>query len=107
MTKNGGGDKPLVPFEAVIYTGDPETTPFDAVRGPLKVQLVELDILTTRKNEGYAGAAPEDPWSNYRSAESFGLTALDSALLRFAEKHNRVGTLYSGRGEDKVGESIR
>jgi hypothetical protein len=75
--------------------------------GPLDTYLRELDLLTTHKNEGYAGRNPVDPWANYRSAERWGLTALDSALLRFAEKHNRAAVLYSHNGVDRVGEGLR
>lgn len=87
-------------------SGQPSGAP-GVVEGPLTLQLLALDNLTTRKNEGYAGADPVDPWSNYRSAEAFGLSALDSAILRFAEKHNRIAILYSKRGLDRVGEGMR
>jgi hypothetical protein len=56
---------------------------------PLGLVLEELDQLVAKKNEGYAGRAPLDPWANYRSAERLGLTALDSLMLRLAEKRNR------------------
>lgn len=114
--------KPLVAFEAVEYTGpgtrryaeDPGATEYSGpytklryVGGPLAAWLKELDTLVLRKNAGYAGHTPTDLWANYRGAQTFGLTALDSALLRFGEKHNRAGILYSGRGTDEVGESLR
>jgi hypothetical protein len=87
-----------------VYHG---VTPEQRVRGPLAARLVELDRLTTRKNEGYAGAAPADPWANYNSAPAWGRTGLDSVLLRFEEKRNRASVLYSGRGADRVGEGLR
>jgi len=74
---------------------------------PLLRLLAELYDLTGRKNEGYAGATPADPWANYRSAEAWGLTALDCDLPRFTEKNNRAAVLYSQRGADRVGESLR
>jgi hypothetical protein len=69
--------------------------------------LDEAADLVDRKNEGYAGVDPVDPWSNYRGAEAWGLTALDSALLRFDEKRNRAAVLYGGFGLDRVGEPLR
>jgi hypothetical protein len=74
---------------------------------PIAAGLQELDTLISAKNEGYAGASPEDPWANYRSAERLGLTALDSVMLRLAEKRNRSEVLYSHRGTDRVGEGLR
>jgi hypothetical protein len=74
---------------------------------PIADKLVELDALVDAKNEGYAGHGAPDPWANYRSAERLGLTALDSAMLRLAEKRSRSEVLYSGRGADRVGESLR
>jgi hypothetical protein len=93
-----------------VYSQTPDYGLFRAravVSGPLKARLIELDKLTTAKNEGYAGADPVDPWSNYRGFVAFGRTALDSALARFNEKHNRAAVLYSKRGADRVGESLR
>jgi hypothetical protein len=74
---------------------------------PLADLLVELDGLCRAKNSGYAGDSPADPWSNYRSATRLGFTALDSALLRLEEKHNRFGVLWRRAGRDLVGESLR
>ena len=73
---------------------------------PLAALLVQVDDLCSRKNDTYSGGS-KDPWSNYRSAEDLGLSTLDSAMMRFVEKVNRIKAIYSGRSVDRVGEPIR
>jgi hypothetical protein len=55
------------------------------------------------KNSDYS--ADTDPLSNFRMAETVGLTPLDGVLVRMSDKWSRIGQLR--RGKKPKNESLR
>jgi hypothetical protein len=66
--------------------------------------LKEAADLHERKNNGYA--KDNDPLSNLRLAEGFGLPPHMGVLIRMSDKFSRIQELSKGK-VDKVGESIK
>ena len=66
--------------------------------------LDEIADLHERKNNGYA--KDNDPLSNLRVAESFGIEAYKGVLIRLSDKWSRIQELSKGK-QDQVGESLK
>lgn len=69
--------------------------------------LDEMEDIHRRKNAGYAGENPPDPWSNFRMAEMLDVSAFNGCLVRMGDKFARVCNLAKNEGNDKVGENIK
>lgn len=65
--------------------------------------LEEIKDLHSRKNANYA--EDNDPLSNLRACEAFGLPAWKGVLTRLTDKWSRIVQLTKGK-PDVVGESI-
>jgi len=57
------------------------------------------------KNAGYAGTTPDDPWSNFRAATYFSITAYKGVLVRLSDKIARLRSLAANPANDQVNES--
>lgn len=66
--------------------------------------LIEMAELHSRKNANYAKT--NDPLSNLRVAEQFGLPAHLGVLIRMSDKFSRLQELSKGK-QDEVGENIK
>jgi hypothetical protein len=69
--------------------------------------LDEMEDIHRRKNAGYAGENPPDPWSNFRMAEMLDVSAFNGCLVRMGDKFARVCNLAKNQANDKVGENIK
>lgn len=69
--------------------------------------LEEMEDIHCRKNAGYAGENPPDPWSNFRMAEMLDVSAFNGCLVRMGDKFARVCNLAKNEANDKVGENIK
>ena len=69
--------------------------------------LEEMEDIHRRKNAGYAGENPPDPWSNFRMAEMLDVSAFNGCLVRMGDKFARVCNLAKNEANDKVGENIK
>ena len=69
-----------------------------------KELLEEIKDLHERKNTNYA--TEEDPLSNLRKSESFGIPGYMGCLVRMSDKWSRIQELTKGK-EDLVGESLK
>lgn len=67
--------------------------------------LQDMASLHERKNAGYAGNT-NDPWSNFRESEDFGVPAWKGALIRMSDKYSRIKSLVSNPNNEQVGESL-
>ena len=65
--------------------------------------LDQIGDLHDRKNSNYA--ADNDPLSNLRLCESFGVPASVGTMVRMSEKWSRLTELTKGK-QDRVGESM-
>ena len=73
---------------------------------PDYLRLLEyMGDLHVRKNAGYAGHS-NDPWSNFRMCESFGIPAVDGVITRMSDKWSRIQSLWKDKSNDQVGESL-
>ena len=66
--------------------------------------LKQMEELQDRKNANYA--SEEDPLSNLRQCEKFGVPASLGVMVRMSDKFSRLQRLMSGE-PDLVGESIK
>jgi len=60
--------------------------------------------LHSRKNSDYAGS--QDPLSNFRRAEQFGIPAWKGALVRMSDKWSRIVTLATKEQAEVRDESF-
>lgn len=65
--------------------------------------LRQIEDLHDRKNANYA--RDDDPLSNFRQCEGFGVPAYLGCLVRMSDKWSRVQELAKGK-QDLVGEAI-
>lgn len=68
--------------------------------------LKEMSDLHARKNAGYSGGS-EDPFSNFRYSELFGISPFRGCLVRLSDKYIRVANLVRNPKNEQVGESIK
>lgn len=66
--------------------------------------LDQIADLHDRKNANYA--KDNDPLSNFRMCEEFGVPATMGTMVRISDKYARITQLMSGK-RDEVGESIK
>ena len=64
--------------------------------------LDEIADLHSRKNSNYAN---DDPLSNFKECERFGIPAFHGCLVRMSDKWSRIVELAKGK-PDAVGESL-
>ncbi len=66
--------------------------------------LEELSALHSRKNHDYAG---DDPLSNLRVSEQFGIPAWKGTLIRMADKWSRITTFAAKDRLEVKDESVK
>lgn len=66
--------------------------------------LDEIALLQSNKNQNYA--KDNDPLSNLKSSEQFGISAPLGVMVRLSDKWSRLVQLMGGK-KDQVGESIK
>jgi len=71
---------------------------------PFYAVLLKAADTHYRKNKNYA--SKEDPFSNLKMCESFGVSAEKGVLVRMSDKWSRIINLANGV-EDLVGESLK
>jgi hypothetical protein len=77
------------------------------VRGnPRYLELLDyMRDLHVAKAAGYAGEG-EDTWSNFREAESWGVTTAEGVAVRLGDKYRRAQNVFRSPYLDQVGESL-
>lgn len=66
--------------------------------------IKQMEDLHDRKNANYA--EDENPLSNLRECEKFGIPASHGVMVRMSDKWSRLTQLMNGK-QDMVGESIK
>lgn len=72
---------------------------------PWSQALRDAKALHIAKNAGYAGLS-KDPWANFRTSTSFGVTPYKGVLVRMGDKFIRFVNLQTNPALDQVDESI-
>ena len=67
--------------------------------------LDDMRDLHNRKNAGYAGQS-NDPWTNFRECELFGITSADGVITRMGDKWSRLRSLWHNPKNEQVNEPI-
>lgn len=95
------------PFEwqYKVEVDEPDTPTQDGSPEYLKL-LEQMADLHRRKNAGYSGGK-EDPWSNFRECNDFGVDSFTGVLVRMSDKWSRVKSLKRNANNEQVGESMR
>jgi hypothetical protein len=67
--------------------------------------LDEMKRIHIAKSLGYTGKS-DDPWVNFRSAMSFGVSPILSVFIRMSDKWARLISLVEDPNHDVIGEAL-